>query len=712
MFRISLRSFLFLIAVWVSGTAGAAERVALVVGNAAYLNTTPLANPRNDAEGVAAVLEKLDFDVILGVDLDHAGFVNKVKTFTRAIRGADIALFYYAGHGLQVRSKNFLAPVDTELLDEADLEFETIRLEAIISQMERERRTNLVFLDACRDNPLTLNLAQSMGTRSLGSDRGLARVETGVGTMVAYSTQPGNVAYDGLGRHSPFTGALINHLDAPGDDIAVILRRVRQQVLEETQGKQVPWSNSSLTGSVILRHKESDPEIARRKLELTFWESVKDAEDIRYFEQFLSRFPEGQFSDLARLRIDLLRERKALREDALAKAQRMSEEQARELARLEEEKRELLEKAELEAQRQKEALAAAVAEAQRREIEISALLDEKDALERRTAKRLMEQQQALEEARTAADVRRQEVALLKQQKERLERNSTELSQSQQQALNAAIAEAEAKAEEVVAIRAELERQKQAARRETAANAAALSKATSEADRNDALIARLENGVGKAGVPPSDDDAETGQAPPAPVEIAVAGALPVSLTSQVEALEQAVAEREAEAQKLIRRLETAKKARLEADMDVAALPDAVLSELTQVRKAKADDPYADLNLVIDPDDPDHGISGRELARRLQQELNRAGCAAGTVDGIWGKKSQIALRKLINVKGLKVSSLQPDSQVLALARQHADNSCDLECAKGFVERNGACVRPFKRSSACERSRAYVEGRRSCR
>lgn len=706
MFRISLRSFVLLIFICFAGTVHGSERVALVVGNAAYVNTTSLANPRNDAEGVAAVLEKLDFEVILGVDLDHAGFVGKVKAFTRAVRGADIALFYYAGHGLQVRSKNYLAPVDTELLDEADLEFETIRLEAIISQMERERRTNLVFLDACRDNPLTLNLAQSMGTRSLGPDRGLARVDTGVGTMVAYSTQPGNVAYDGSGRHSPFTGALINHLDAPGDDIAVILRRVRQQVLEETEGKQVPWSNSSLTGSVILRHKERDPEIARRRFELAFWESIRDADEVRYFENFLVKYPNGQFSDLARLRIELLQERQALREDELAKVQRMSEEQARALAKLELEKRELLKKAETEARRQEEALAAAVAEAHRKEIEISALLREKEALEQRSVERLNDHQLALQKARKAADSRLEEVALLKQQKERLEQNSRELSQSQQQALDAAIAEANTKAKEVEAIRAELERQKQSVRREAAANAAALSRITSEASRNDALIARLEGEAGQSVVPVSDGQSGSSMAAPALEAFDVASANPGSLLDQVEELEKAVAQREAEANKLIRRLENAKKARVEADMDVAALPDNVLEEYRKERAAANASPLEGLNLIIDQDDPDFYLTVKGLARRLQEELNRAGCNAGTVDGVWGRNSRSALKRLLNVRELKIAAYEPSPQLLALAKGHPDKACKLTCKPGFVVRGGECVRPIRRKqSACLKRAFYL-------
>ena len=121
-----------------------------------------------------------------------------------------MALFYYAGHGLQLDGNNYLVPVDAQLDDRADLDFGTIKLEAVLRQMTRNRSANLVFLDACRDNPLTKTLARSMASgRSANFGRGLARVEAGVGTLIAYATQPGNIALDGTGRHSPFTQALL-----------------------------------------------------------------------------------------------------------------------------------------------------------------------------------------------------------------------------------------------------------------------------------------------------------------------------------------------------------------------------------------------------------------------------------------------------------------------------------------------------------------------
>lgn len=234
---------------WGPGHAATeAKRVALVIGNSAYQNTAVLNNPVRDATEMAAALDRLGFDVIKGLDLDQAEMYAKIKEFTSRIDGADVTLFYYAGHGFQIDGKNYLAPVDATLSRESDVDFETVPLNLVLRQMERERRTNIVFLDACRDNPLATKLARSLKGRSVSVSRGLARVESGVGTLIGYSTSPGMVAFDGDGEHSPYTKALLKHIEKPGVSINDMMISVRQDVLEESKGKQIPWEHSSLTG--------------------------------------------------------------------------------------------------------------------------------------------------------------------------------------------------------------------------------------------------------------------------------------------------------------------------------------------------------------------------------------------------------------------------------------------------------------------------------
>lgn len=231
--------------------ASAEKRVALVIGNSAYKNTTPLKNPSNDAVDMAEALRALDFEVIDGTDLRKRDMMKRIRAFAEKLDGADVGLFFYAGHGLQVDGRNFLAPVDAALKSDTDLDFEAIELNLVLKQLERNARLSIVFLDACRDNPLARNLV--VAGRSLAVGRGLAQVEKAVGMMIAFATQPGNIALDGEGRNSPFTKALLQHIGAEGASINDVMIDVRRDVLEETKGKQVPWENSSLTGQFYFK---------------------------------------------------------------------------------------------------------------------------------------------------------------------------------------------------------------------------------------------------------------------------------------------------------------------------------------------------------------------------------------------------------------------------------------------------------------------------
>lgn len=300
----------------------AAKRVALVIGNSAYEHAAPLANSKNDAEAVSAVLKKLGFEVITGLDLTQLQLEDTVRKFARAIRGAETALFFYAGHGLQVRGNNYLAPIDAKLDDEADLEFETVRLETVLAQMEREPRTNLIFLDACRDNPLVRNLARTMGTRSAKVGRGLARIESGIGTLIAFATQPGNVALDGSGDNSPFTEALLKHIETPNLDVALLMRRVREEVIANTSSRQVPWNNSSLTGTfAFLEDGTGQPAPAPMpntaapppvSAAAQAWEAVKSSDSEAVLEAFIKQFPKGVYAALANARLKRLKKKVAV----------------------------------------------------------------------------------------------------------------------------------------------------------------------------------------------------------------------------------------------------------------------------------------------------------------------------------------------------------------------------------------------------------------
>ena len=236
----------------VAATVPTSRRVALVIGNAKYRFAVQLPNPSNDAADVAQALRKLRFDVVEGRDLDRRGMEDRIREFGRKVEGADLALLFYAGHGMQVGGKNYLVPIDAKLERTGDLSLDTIEVGQVLAQMEAEKRVNLVFLDACRDNPLARSFARSLGTRSTSVGSGLAAIQSAVGTMIAYATQPDNVALDGEGRNSPFTAALLKHIATPNLEISALMKRVRADVIAATHEKQVPWDHSSLVGDVVL----------------------------------------------------------------------------------------------------------------------------------------------------------------------------------------------------------------------------------------------------------------------------------------------------------------------------------------------------------------------------------------------------------------------------------------------------------------------------
>jgi hypothetical protein len=309
--------FCALMVLWQPTAALADKRVALVIGNSAYQNTSELRNPSNDAADMTAALTRLGFQVTDGRDLDKRAMERAIRQFGVSLEGADIALFFYAGHGIQVGGQNHLIPIDARLASEGDVDFETLPLSLVLKQMEREAKTSLVLLDACRDNPLARNLARTMGTRAISIGTGLAEVKTGIGTLIGFSTQPGNVAADGVGRNSPYAGALLKHIESSSKDVSGILVDVRNEVLRATNGTQVPWEHTSLTGQVYFQEPAATPAEAPigapaspsgrnydKEMEIAFWNAVKDSKSPVVLKTYLDRFPKGTFAGLARVLLE------------------------------------------------------------------------------------------------------------------------------------------------------------------------------------------------------------------------------------------------------------------------------------------------------------------------------------------------------------------------------------------------------------------------
>ncbi|TPQ39907.1 peptidase [Bradyrhizobium guangdongense] len=322
--------------------AVAERRVALVVGNSGYMNVPRLPNPRNDASDMITRLKAMGFDVVPGLDLDRNQFLNTLASFGRAAEGADVALFFYAGHGLQVNGQNYLVPTDAKVEYEAELEIALIPVPLVMQQLTRGSRVNIVLLDACRDNPFAKDLSRTLGTRSSSAlGRGLNRIQTASGTFIAFATQPDNVAQDGAGRNSPFTGAFLANMDKPGLSLSDLMIEVRNAVIQETNGKQVPWDSSSLTGRFSFKiegtvtvapqtgpSQSSAPVSDTRTVELGVWNAIRESSDAAVFHRFLKEYPESLFAPLARERIaGLAGERKAALTTPGSPAERTTETQ-------------------------------------------------------------------------------------------------------------------------------------------------------------------------------------------------------------------------------------------------------------------------------------------------------------------------------------------------------------------------------------------------
>ena len=298
--------------------AAAEKRVALVVGNGNYEYFGDLRNPPNDARLMARTLRALGFEVLEHVDVTQKQMKRALKAFGRRLEKAgkdSVALFFYAGHGVQVNGENYLLPVNAEIETEADVNIEAVAADSAIGIMAfAQSRLNFVILDACRNNPF------SRGVRS--GVRGLARMNAPRGTMVAYATAPNDVAADGDGVNSPYTTALAREMMKPGVQVEEAFRNVRVAVMAATDERQTPWESSSLTGAFYFntgargvtvtpnQPPPAQPAAAAPSGEVEFWRSVRDSDNAALFEAYLSRYPNGEFAVIARVKLDELKKRK------------------------------------------------------------------------------------------------------------------------------------------------------------------------------------------------------------------------------------------------------------------------------------------------------------------------------------------------------------------------------------------------------------------
>jgi hypothetical protein len=286
--------------------AAATHRTALVIGNSSY-QISPLKNPVNDATDMAATLTRSGFAVSLKINADQRTIVTAIREFGRQIKQqGGVGLFYYAGHGIQVRGRNYLIPLEAVIESEGDVQFEAVDAAFVLSKMEDAGNDmNIVILDACRNNPFARNFRS--GTQ------GLARMDAPKGSIIAYATAPGELAADGTGRNGIYTKYLIQNIQAPQLRLEDVFKNVRRAVVNETGNKQVPWESSSLMGQFYFTQAQPHPQTTSTtakkdtsidsSYEILFWESIKDSQDHRMFEAYLEKYPNGNFVSIAEINI-------------------------------------------------------------------------------------------------------------------------------------------------------------------------------------------------------------------------------------------------------------------------------------------------------------------------------------------------------------------------------------------------------------------------
>ncbi len=286
------------------------SRVALVIGNGDYIGQPRLPNPAHDAQDVAAALQALGFKVILGTDLNKAAFDGKLHEFARSTTGADVAFFFYSGHGMQINGINYLIPIDAPVTKE-DLDFQTVTLDFVQKLLERAK-TKVIMLDACRNNPFAAMLGESLGTRAINANAGLAvATAPDLGYFIAFATQPGHVASDGAGRNSPFTSSLKAHIATPGLSISDLMIVVRNDVVQATSGAQIPWDHSALSMRFYFEEGPATEvaDAGRKSSDAAeVWGWVRDTSNPEALQQFITLYGDSPLSSQAKMRLATLKQ--------------------------------------------------------------------------------------------------------------------------------------------------------------------------------------------------------------------------------------------------------------------------------------------------------------------------------------------------------------------------------------------------------------------
>ncbi len=719
-----------------SGPALAERRVALLVGNSTYQNATTLANPSNDAQAVAGKLKDAGFDVISAHnDLGNLQFKRVIRQFEDAAHEADIVVVFYAGHGIEIRGVNYLIPVDATLASDRDADDEAITLDRLLQSVEGAKRLGVVILDACRDNPFakTMKRARTAALRA-GVTPGLAIVEPASrNTLIAYAAKSGTAAEDGIGRHSPFTTALLNNLFVPGLDVRLAFGRVRDEVLKNTRNRQEPFVSGSLGGAHLslvppppqpVVAAAAAPDETGQKNDYALVERIGTQ---RAWEVFLNQHPKGFYADLARQHIAKLIEPG----DAPAAGRKVdepvvasltpskppsppgasSEEQrawdrikdtsnsaafrdfikrypSSVLSNTAQTRLEALERAAQEqedkARAEREAKAAEAARQRtEREAAFKRAEEERQAKAAEAARQKAERDAALKQAEDERKAKAAEAAK-RAEEERLAR----LSDSERQK-----AEREAafrKAEEERRAKAEEERQAKAAEaaRQKAEREAALRQADEERKAKAAEAARQKTEREAALKQAEDERKAKGVEAAKHAENERQAKLGAAARARQERQDGAC-QREAD---LLATLKAAAGNQAWAREDLKRLEQSLACERLRPEVVAALDkgvsePDRKAPAAVEPPTP--AANTPELVSSAQKELARIGCFAGAIDGNLNTTTQAAVRQYQAQRGHKASGPEITDRFVAELKDRRTRVCPLVCPAGKVVEGETCV-----------------------
>ncbi len=674
----------FLAMLLATDAAWAEKRVALVVGNSSYQTVPQLPNPSRDANSVAKMFRDAGFDTVdTLINVGNLEFKRAIRKFETIADQADIAVVYYAGHGLEISGVNYLIPVDARLASDRDAEDEAIPLERLVSSADGAKRLRLIVLDACRDNPFVKSMRRERKTATRAVSAGLGKVEpTSTDTLIAYAAKAGSTADDGDGQHSPFTTAVLKNLTVPGLDVRLAFGRVRDEVLKATDSRQEPFVYGALGGGNIALVPA--PTMAREAPASDIkadYELVQQIGTKRAWEVFLGTHPTGFYADLARAQIEALSPKGNVNLAALPQPPTPS--------------REVPTKESLEWDRVKDAADPAALQRFIRRFPDSPLTVNaqqridvlKKAAEEREAQARAEREatrKAAEEARRQADALKAEQAAARKREDDERRAKAAEAAEKARAAEAERKAAEAKqkaeqaekdraAAEVAAQRAAVERQAKAAEAAEKARATAAERKAIDDKRK----AEQEAAEARAA---SERQAREAEEARRKAELAVAKE--VACKDEQGKLEQIIAKGSDGSG--IEDLKAFAKA-LKCDR----LGGSVVSALNNFTAEAA------RRTAKQPNSP-------ELVRSAQTELVRLGCFSGKVDGTLNAPTSAALGRYLSIGGQPSANVSVTAELVAELAKHTSRVCPIECKSGETLKGETCVADEKPKAPATASR----------